>query len=323
MITMSNAMSRSPESRASRLSGAIIGGATGRAAGCWQAWRRLALLSCIALLMSGCSAVRFGYNHAPDLAYWWFDGYVDFSSDQSVRAREAIDEWFQWHRRVELPVYAGLLAKAREQVTAPVTAAQACQWFDEANQRFDAALEHALPGVADMARRLSPQQLAHLEHKYADINEELADNYLQREPEARTRAQLKRALEPIEMIYGRMSSSQRERIAAMALQTPFDPVRWIAERRRRQQDTLQTLRRLGTEQVGTQQAVDALRALAQRSRASPKDDYRAYQQRLIQFNCDFAAEVHNLTTPEQRRAAAEQLKDWEDDARALAAEPRP
>ncbi len=56
---------------------------------------------------------------------------------------------------------------------------------------------------------------------------------------------------------------------------------------------------------------------------SPKDDYRAYQQRLIQFNCGFAAEVHNLATPEQRRAAAEQLKDWEDDARALAAQAKP
>jgi hypothetical protein len=273
--------------------------------------------------MTGCSAVRFGYNHAPDLVYWWFDGYVDFNGAQSERAREAIDDWFQWHRRVELPVYAGLLAKAREQVAGPVTAEQACQWFDEANHRFDAALERALPGVAEVARRLSPEQLAHLERKYADIIEELADNYLQPQPEARAKAQLKRALEPIEKIYGRMSGPQRERIAALAAATPFDPVRWIAERRRRQQDTLQTLTRLSTEQAGQQQAVDALRALVQRSRVSPKDDYRAYQQRLIQFNCGFAAEVHNLTTPEQRRAAAEQLKDWEDDARALAAQVKP
>jgi len=305
------------------MSGAIIGGAVVEAAVRPHAWRRLVMLSCVALLMTGCSAVRFGYNHAPDLAYWWFDGYVDFKGEQSVRAHEAIDDWFQWHRRAELPVYAGLLAKAREQVIGPVTAEQACQWFEEANHRVDAALERALPGVAEVARRLSPQQLSHLERKYADINEELADKYLQREPEARTQAQLKRALEPIEMIYGRISSSQRERIAALALQTPFDPVRWIAERRRRQQDTLQTLTRLGTEQASAQQAVDALRALVQRSRVSTKEDYRAYQQRLIQFNCGFAAEVHNLTTPEQRRAAAEQLKDWEDDARALAAESRP
>ncbi len=273
--------------------------------------------------MSGCSAVRFGYNHAPDLVYWWFDGYVDFNDEQSERAREALDEWFHWHRRVELPVYASLLAKAREQVAGPVTAEQACQWFDEANHRFDAALERALPRVAEVARRLSPQQLAHLAHQYADINEELVDNYLQPEAEVRAKAQLKRVLEPIETLYGHMSSGQRERIAALAAPTPFDPARWIAERHRRQQDTLQTLARLSTEQANQQQAVEALRALVQRSRVSPKDDYRAYQQRLIRFNCGFAAEVHNLTTLAQRRAAAEQLKDWEDDARALATQAKP
>ena len=273
--------------------------------------------------MTGCSAVRLGYNHAPELVYWWFDGYVDLNGDQSVHARDAIDDWFLWHRRVELPVYAGLLAKAREQVAGPVTAVQACQWVDEANHRVDAALERALPGVAEVARQLLPDQLAHLAHHYADINQDLADNYLQPQADKRVRAQLKRMLEPIEMIYGRMSNSQRERIAALVSPTPFDPVRWIAERHRRQQDTLQTLTRLAAEQASTQQAVEALRALVQRSRVSPKDDYRAYQQRLIQFNCGFAAEVHNLTTPEQRRAAAEQLKDWEDDARALAAQAKP
>lgn len=303
--------------------GAIIGAPGTAPEARRHGWQRALWLLCCALLMSGCSAVRLGYNHAPDLVYWWLDGYVDFKGDQSERAHEALDDWFQWHRRVELPVYAGMLARAREQVAAPVTAEQACQWFDEARLRFDVALERALPGVAEVARRLSPQQLAHLEHKYAEINEELVDDYLQPRAEARTRAQLKRALEPIEMLYGRMSSSQRERIAVLAASTPFDPQRWIAERHRRQQDTLQTLARLGAEQASVAQAVDALRALALRSRVSPVDEYRAYQQRLIQFNCAFAAEVHNLTTPEQRRAAAEQLKDWEDDARALAAQARP
>ncbi len=305
------------------MSGAIIGGPGVAPGARLHGWQRALWLLCCVLLMSGCSAVRLGYNHAPDLAYWWLDGYVDFKADQSERAHEAIDDWFQWHRRVELPVYAGMLARAREQVAAPVTPEQACRWFDEARLRLDVALERALPGVAEVARRLSPQQLAHLEHKYAEINEGLVDDYLQPRAEARARAQLKRALEPIEMLYGRMSSSQRERIAVLAAATPFDPERWIAERHRRQQDTLRTLARLGAEQASVAQAVDALRALSQRSRVSPVDEYRTYQQRLIQFNCAFAAEVHNLTTPKQRRAAAEQLKDWEDDARALAAQAKP
>jgi len=53
---------------------------------------------------------------------------------------------------------------------------------------------------------------------------------------------------------------------------------------------------------------------------SPSAPYAAYQQRLKQYNCAFAAQVHQLATPEQRSHAVKRLKGWEDDARALAAQ---
>lgn len=38
----------------------------------------------IALLvsLSGCSMVRLSYDQGPRLAWWWLDGYVDFSREQ-------------------------------------------------------------------------------------------------------------------------------------------------------------------------------------------------------------------------------------------------
>jgi hypothetical protein len=86
-------------------------------------------------------------------------------------------------------------------VAHPVTAAQACGWFDEVNVRADAAIEHALPPLADVMRTLSEPQLAHLEHKYAESNEELAERFLQRKPDKRRKAQLERAVDRIEMAY--------------------------------------------------------------------------------------------------------------------------
>ena len=41
-------------------------------------------LLCLALAgLSGCSALRLGYNTAPELAYWWIDGYADFDDAQA------------------------------------------------------------------------------------------------------------------------------------------------------------------------------------------------------------------------------------------------
>ena len=40
--------------------------------------------------------------------YWWLERYIDFDETQEPRAREAVAEWFRWHRSTQLPEYAGL-----------------------------------------------------------------------------------------------------------------------------------------------------------------------------------------------------------------------
>ena len=63
----------------------------------------VAMLCALLPMISGCSALRIGYSTAPDLVYWWLDGYVDFNADQTTRVRAVIAQWFAWHRRAELP----------------------------------------------------------------------------------------------------------------------------------------------------------------------------------------------------------------------------
>ena len=76
---------------------------------------------CTALLTTGCTALRFGYNQAPTLAYWWLDGYVDLDSAQGERTQAALDTWFRWHRREALPIYAQQLEQVAQQALAPTT----------------------------------------------------------------------------------------------------------------------------------------------------------------------------------------------------------
>ncbi len=52
---------------------------------------------------------------------------------------------------------------------------------------------------------------------------------------------------------------------------------------------------------------------------SPDERYRAYSAQLTSYNCDFAAQLHNRTTPAQRQQAVEKFKGWEADLRALVA----
>jgi hypothetical protein len=79
------------------------------------------MIMLLAPWMAGCSAIRLGYANGPQLAWWWLDGYVDFSRDQTPAAKQAIDRWFDWHRNTQLADYAALLASTQAPILEPTT----------------------------------------------------------------------------------------------------------------------------------------------------------------------------------------------------------
>lgn len=276
-----------------------------------------------AATLGGCTAVRFGYNQGPELAYWWLDRYVDFSDEQSPQVRAALADWFAWHRRTELPAYAALVERVRGDLPQAATPAAMCRWFDDIRGRTDVALERALPAMAAVAMSMTPAQIEHLGRQYQKRNAERRDEFAHPDPGQRRDAAVKRAVERFERFYGRLDDAQRAMIAQGVAESPFDPERWLAEREARQQEVLQTLQRLRAPGVSSDEAVASLRVVVQRLQVSPDAAYRQHQRRLVEFNCAFAARVHNATTPAQREAAARRFKGWEDDFRALASTAAP
>jgi Family of unknown function (DUF6279) len=285
--------------------------------------RIIVALLALSLALSGCSSLRLAYNTAPELAYLWLDNFVDFDEEQSQQVRDALSEWFKWNRSTQLGDYAALLGRLQAQMPEPMTPALTCRWFDEFGTRFRAAIEHAVPSAAALVLTLNPKQLQRLEQRYAKRNTEFRSDFLQSAQKERFEASVKRVLERAEMLYGRLDDAQRERIATGVAASPFDPELWLAERKARQRDILDTLRGLVADRRAPREAQldaaqGALRALARRFEHSPRPTYRAYQEKLTQYNCVFSAEVHNLTTAAQRQTAVGKLKAWELDLRALA-----
>lgn len=279
------------------------------------------LLACFAAAMlGGCSLLRLTYPQLPTIGYWTADSYLDLTSTQSERVRAQLAELLRWNRATQLPEYSMLLRRARAEIMADTTPERVCQWLDEATARAQIAFDQALPAAADIALTLTPAQLDHLRKHLDKTNAELREEFIERKPERRQKEAVKRAIERAETLYGKVDEAQRERIARDVAASPFEPERWLAERQLRQREALQTLRRLQALRAGSDAMQAALRAFFERAQASPDDAYRAYQQRLRQFSCEFAARLHNSTSPEQRQAAAGTLGGWEGDLRALAAE---
>ena len=280
----------------------------------------------LVVLLAGCSVLRIAYSQAPTFAYWWIDGYVDLNGEQTLKLRDGMDRWFDWHRRVEMPRYAALLAQAQREVMEPaLTTDQLCVWRDEARRRLDAALDEATPTFATLMVSLTPEQIGHLERKMAKDGEELKRDFAQTDKADRGKASFKRTLERYENLYGKLDDSQRAKLTQLLAASPFDADRWLAERERRNRDLLTLLTTVSTAGKGADsvtaqaQAQAAVRMIAERALRSPRPDYRAYQQRLTQENCALAAAMHNATTPAQRLYARNKLKGWEEDVRMIVA----
>jgi len=279
------------------------------------------MMLAVSVLLSGCSvALRFGYNQGPSLAFRWLDGYAEFDDAQSLRVRTALDEWFVWHRRTQLPDYAELLARARAELQGSATAERMCAWSHDLRARFDTAIEHAVPTMAEIMPTLSAQQIASIEKHYAKKNEDYRDDFLHRDPVKRRKAATQREIERAEEFYGRLDDAQRAFVVRSIAESPWDGDVAYAERLRRQQDMLSILRRLAANRAGPTEAEAEVRGFLKRIERSPHEPYRRYLVRLVDHNCGYAASLHNLTTAEQRQKAAKKLKGYEDELRALAGE---
>lgn len=277
----------------------------------------LALALLTAVLSSACSSVRLVYNNAPQLAWWWLDGYADFGSEQAPAARQAVDGFFDWHRRSQLPDYAAWLVAIRPQLAGNMNPAQACRLQDQGRDMLEPSLQRALLLAADHVPGLGDEQFRSIDKRFVKVNDTLRDDFLQPDPADRADAAFKRTLERAERLYGHLGSAQKRVIEEGLATSPFKPELWLADRQRAQRDTVLTLRKLVADRAGPDQRLAALRELAQRAERSPDPAYRAYQLRLAEYNCNFAARLHNATTPAQREKARERLQGWADDLRAL------
>ncbi|PSJ18953.1 DUF6279 family lipoprotein [Nitrosomonas supralitoralis] len=278
--------------------------------------RRIALIILFSLL-SGCSIVRLSYDHGPQLTWWWLDGYVGFNREQAPHAKQAIHQWFGWHRSTQLPEYVDWLVAVRTQIDGPLTPSQICKWSDELQNIIAPAFDQAAQLSAPVILRLGEAQWRHLEQRYVKSNDELRGDYLQPDLGDRRQASIKRTVKRIENLYGDIDKTQQQLIAVGIESSPFNPEVWIIERQRRQQETLRTLRQLASESTVPDSIIASLRQLIEYTHRSDDPDYRAYQLKLSEYTCDFIARMHNSATPAQRQHAHDKLKGWETDLRAL------
>ena len=269
--------------------------------------------------LGGCSAVRLGYNNAPNLTLWWLDGYFDFDGDQSARMRTDLQGLQKWHRVQELPLFAEMLKNLQATAAQPVSEEQVCKLYAYLQTRVQIASDHMAAPLAALAPTLQADQLDHMAREFDKRNRIWREEWLEGTPADATERRFKQLVERAESFYGRLDPEQLAVVRSQISSAGFDATLHYREILRRQQDALQTLRELRTGGMTDPLVQAQFRALMARTFTSPDPVYRQYIARLTGQSCAAVAAMHNSTTVAQRLRLAQTLQDYENDVRALLA----
>ena len=276
------------------------------------------LLATLLVTLSACSAVKIGYGQLPTLAYFYLDGYADFNDAQSVQVKGELNRLQAWHRQTQLPAYAELLQKLQPTLQANITPAQACSVVADVRRKLLAVSTQAEPALAVLAVSLQPEQLQHMQRKFSRGNADYRKDFIDAKPSAARTRRYEQAVSRAQMLYGSLDEAQFSRIGQLVDQSSFNAALAYAERLRRQQDMLQTLRTSASGKVESAQT--DVRAWLERSLNSPDAAYRDYVEKMTQESCRNIAELHNTTTAAHRKKALSVLKGYEQDFRVLASQ---
>lgn len=276
---------------------------------------RIIGLLVLAVGLSACSAVKLGYGSAPQVVYWWLDGYLDFTDAQAPQVRDELDRLHRWHRSTELPKLAALLQQAAQMAPGDVSAREACALVADIRSRIGAVAQQAEPALASLAPGLSAAQLQHLAQRYARNDADFRKDWLDTSPTERVERRYKQWLERGESIYGTLDDVQKAVLRQQVLQSGFSAELLAAERQRRQRDALATLRQASAQ---PQQAAALMRGYLQRTQDSPDPAWRSHRDQMLQEGCRTFAALHASTTPAQREAAARRLRAYQRDLLELA-----
>ena len=276
------------------------------------------LLALLAFLtLQGCSAIKLGYQQLPTLSYWWLDSTISFNSEQSLRAKEALEQLHRWHRREELTGYADFLQRSAQWSQGTVESTQVCSALTEVQTRLDRLMREAVRQAAPVAMMLGPRQLSHMARQWESKNEEWEKDWLRGDEQARMERRLERVVNRYSDFYGSLNAEQNALIKAQLAQSPWTAEWGRQERQRRQKDLLATLQRVSQGQMPVAQVENELWNVWQRWLKPPDAAGAALMQAMSQQACNNLTQLHNTTSAEQRQRAVRRIRAYERDLRDL------
>jgi hypothetical protein len=271
----------------------------------------------MAVALSACGLARIGYRNGDTVGVFWMNRYLDLSSEQKDFVKPRLHGLLVWHRTTQLPDYAAFAQDLQKKTAIQVTAADVAALGEAARRRAMTTVYHALPDLADLALQLTPDNVDAMQEKFAKDDDKWRDEFMKGDLERQKKARYEKSLERAEEWYGRFSSEQRERIRGYSDARPLRVDILLDERQRRERELVALLARVVREKPSRDVVIASLKSYADRFDHNPDPEHARVLDAWRHATEAMDAEIHNLSTPEQRKRVVARLQDWIDDFRDL------
>jgi hypothetical protein len=260
-----------------------------------------AVLFAVLLGLSSCSTVRFAYNNADVYLRWQLSKYLDVQGPQSEEVDRHIAAFLAWHRANALPQYIRLLNEAGARFARGLSQEDLVWGYDSLQAQVLQAVRAGAGEIADLLDRLTPEQIAYMERRFAEDNRKYAREQLAGNLDERRRRRLKRNVERLQEWFGELSEAQVQLIRRYADHAPLTEGMRERERKRLQTEFLAIVR------AGEAKARFAEWAVQWERRREPEHAAAARAQRMEYFA--MLVELNRTLTPGQRQATEMRIRE--------------
>ncbi len=277
----------------------------------------------LAVAASGCSTIDFAYSMAPTALGLMADNYLDLDGEQETLLKERMITVREWVRTTHMPAYSKLLNDVRTRIAAKVTPEDVVWLTAESRRLWKVTGTRVATEVAEMAPRLTADNLAALKRKFARNNAEYTKDTIDATPRKQRDKRLERVKENAERWYGNFDDAGSERIRSMADALPLNTRLILEDRVRRQNALMAILQGIVDNTLGRADAQARLITLFTDFEAGRSPAYQTHAASHLKESQLMTAEIANLASAEQRDTAQRRFKRWADDMANLAARKEP
>ena len=203
---------------------------------------KLAFPALAAIMLMGCSTIKFAYDNVDWVLVNKADHYLDLNDSQRQLAEQLVAARMEVHRREELPIYVDTLKEVRVMLADELTPTEVEFIKEQIPTLYRRTMAGTIPSIVILLAAIDDAQIDHLQSRFEEKNREFESNFMPESRQVRLHRRVERSIDIFAFFIGELRAEQVELVTHHRNAMPLTADDWLAYHQARQKVLLAMLR---------------------------------------------------------------------------------